>query len=139
MSKFSPFSSLTGFSLVSTETISGLVGVMLYSQVSIPILGQSSLQELCNLGQILNPGAIYALTIVHFRSEPLFDNVLPHQQLAEQVWAAKANLASLHIPVTVSELAYGYQVIFNGKAYTRRRPIDIHDAMDRNAEEPRMF
>ena len=30
--------------------------------------------------------------------------------LAAQVTAAKANLSSLHIPVTISELAFGYQV-----------------------------
>ena len=46
--------------------------------------------------------------VVQFGSEPLYDNVLPHQQLAEQVELAKANLSSLSIPVTVSELAYGW-------------------------------
>jgi len=39
----------------------------------------------------------------------LFDNVLSPDDLAAQVVAAKANLSSLNIPVTVSELAYGYQ------------------------------
>ena len=47
--------------------------------------------------------------VVQFGSEPLFDGVLSHGQLAAQVKAAQANLASLSIPVTVSEMAYGYQ------------------------------
>lgn len=46
---------------------------------------------------------------MQFGSEPLYDGVLPHAQLANQVKQAKANLSSLGIPVTVSELAYGYQ------------------------------
>ncbi len=47
--------------------------------------------------------------MLQFGSEPLFDNVLPHAELANQVRLAKANLSSLQIPVTVSELAFGYQ------------------------------
>ena len=46
---------------------------------------------------------------VQFGSEPLFDNVLSPNQLTAQVKAAKANLSDIGIPVTVSELAYGYQ------------------------------
>lgn len=46
---------------------------------------------------------------VQFGSEPLFDWVLSPDDLAAQVLAAKANLSSLGIPVTISELAYGYQ------------------------------
>ena len=56
-----------------------------------------------------NPKAKYVTRVVQFGSEPLYDNVLPHDQLAAQVTAAKAALADLNIPVTVSELAYGYQ------------------------------
>ncbi|KAF7967468.1 hypothetical protein HWV62_34111 [Athelia sp. TMB] len=56
-----------------------------------------------------NHKAKFVTRVVQFGSEPLFDDVLPHAQLAEQVIAAKKNLSSLHIPVTVSELAYGYQ------------------------------
>ncbi|KZP34335.1 glycoside hydrolase family 17 protein [Athelia psychrophila] len=56
-----------------------------------------------------NPKAKFVTRVVQFGSEPLFDDVLPHAQLAAQVTAAKKNLSSLHIPVTVSELAYGYQ------------------------------
>lgn len=60
--------------------------------------------------------------VVQFGSEPLFDNVLPHAQLAQQVTLAKQNLSSLHIPVTVSELAYGYQ--------ERGGAQDVLDAID---------
>ena len=59
---------------------------------------------------------------MQFGSEPLFDNVLPHDQLAEQVTLAKQNLSSLNIPVTVSELAYGYQ--------ERGGAQDVLDAID---------
>ncbi|KAF9012436.1 glycoside hydrolase family 17 protein [Cyathus striatus] len=56
-----------------------------------------------------NPRAKFVTRVLQFGSEPLFDNVLPPEELTEQVKAAKANLSSLNIPVTVSELAYGYQ------------------------------
>lgn len=55
-----------------------------------------------------NPKAKWVTRVLQFGSEPLFDSVLPHDQLAEQVIAARKNLSSLHIPVTVSELAFGY-------------------------------
>lgn len=35
--------------------------------------------------------------------------MLTPTQLTQQVVAAKSNLSSLHVPVTVSEMAYGYQ------------------------------
>ncbi|KAF4598503.1 hypothetical protein EYR38_006907 [Pleurotus pulmonarius] len=56
-----------------------------------------------------NPKAKFVTRVLQFGSEPLFDNVLPHAELANQVRLAKANLSSLQIPVTVSELAFGYQ------------------------------
>ena len=56
-----------------------------------------------------NPKAKFITRAVQFGSEPLFDHVLPARDLADQVEAAKRNLSSLGIPVTVSELAYGYQ------------------------------
>lgn len=59
---------------------------------------------------------------MQFGSEPLFDNVLPHAQLAEQVKLAKAKLAGVQIPVAVSELAYGYQ--------ERGGAQDVLDAID---------
>jgi exo-beta-1,3-glucanase (GH17 family) len=70
-----------------------------------------------------NPLAPFITRVVQFGSEPLFDQVLPIDQLIEQVplsasavsfhsytlqvVLAKKNLSSLGIPVTVSELAYG--------------------------------
>ncbi|KAK7692914.1 hypothetical protein QCA50_004552 [Cerrena zonata] len=56
-----------------------------------------------------NPKAKFITRGVQFGSEPLFDSVLTPNQLTQQVVAAKSNLSSLHIPVTVSEMAYGYQ------------------------------
>ena len=69
-----------------------------------------------------NPRAKFVTRVLQFGSEPLFDNVLPHAQLAEQVVLAKQNLSSLNIPVTVSELAYGYQ--------ERGGAQDVLDAID---------
>jgi len=56
-----------------------------------------------------NPKAKFVTRVVQFGSEPLFDNVLSPDDLAEQVNFVKAKLSNLLIPVTVSELAYGYQ------------------------------
>lgn len=56
-----------------------------------------------------NPKAKYITRVLQFGSEPLFDNVLSPDALTGQVLAAKKNLSDLRIPVTVSELAYGYQ------------------------------
>jgi len=69
-----------------------------------------------------NPRAKFVTRVLQFGSEPLYDNVLPHDQLAEQVILAKQNLSSLNIPVTVSELAYGYQ--------ERGGAQDVLDAID---------
>ncbi|KII92263.1 glycoside hydrolase family 17 protein [Plicaturopsis crispa FD-325 SS-3] len=69
-----------------------------------------------------NPKAKFVTRLVQFGSEPLFDDVLPHAELARQVRLAKANLSSLHIPVAVSELAYGYQ--------ERGGAQDVLDAID---------
>lgn len=44
--------------------------------------------------------------VLQFGSEPLYDWVLDPDDLAAQVVAAKANLSDLHIPVTISEMAY---------------------------------
>ena len=57
-----------------------------------------------------NPKAKYVTRVLQFGSEPLFDQVLdPVSLLAEQVELAKEKLAPLGIPVTVSEMAWGYQ------------------------------
>lgn len=58
-----------------------------------------------------NPKAKYVTRAVQFGSEPLFDNALDPKELASQIRRAKASLSSLEIPVTVSEMAYGYQAV----------------------------
>ena len=72
-----------------------------------------------------NPKAKFVTRAVQFGSEPLFDGVLPPDQLAAQVTAAKQNLSSLGIPVTVSDMAYGYQS--NGGAQSVLDAIDFVD------------
>jgi exo-beta-1,3-glucanase (GH17 family) len=47
--------------------------------------------------------------VVQFGSEPLFDNVITPTDLAHEIISAKAELASIGVPITVSELAYGYK------------------------------
>ncbi|KAG2129837.1 glycoside hydrolase superfamily [Suillus bovinus] len=69
-----------------------------------------------------NPKAKFVTRGVQFGSEPLFDNVLPHEQLAAQVISLKSKLRDVGIPVTVSELAYGYQ--------ERGGAQDVLDAID---------
>src|SRR5579863_7674786 len=56
-----------------------------------------------------NPKAKFVTRVVQFGSEPLFDWVLSPDELQAQVLDAKKCLSGLGIPVTVSELAYGYQ------------------------------
>jgi len=48
--------------------------------------------------------------------------VLPHSELASQVISLKSELSNVGIPVTVSELAYGYQ--------ERGGAQDVLDAID---------
>lgn len=69
-----------------------------------------------------NPKAKFVTRVVQFGSEPLFDQVLSPDELTAQVLSAKKNLSSLDIPVTVSELAYGYQE--NGGAQNVLDAID---------------
>ncbi|PFH45760.1 glycoside hydrolase family 17 protein [Amanita thiersii Skay4041] len=69
-----------------------------------------------------NRKAKFVTRVLQFGSEPLFDNVLPHKELAKQVAQAKTNLSSVGIPVTVSELAFGYQ--------ERDGAQDVLDAVD---------
>ncbi|KAF7330188.1 B-(1-6) glucan synthase [Mycena venus] len=56
-----------------------------------------------------NPKAKFVTRVLQFGSEPLFDGVLDPTVLAQQVTAAKKSLSGLQIPVTISEMAYGYQ------------------------------
>jgi len=58
-----------------------------------------------------NPKAKYVTRVVQFGSEPLYDNVLDPTELASQIQLAKANLSSLGIPVTISEMSYGFQAV----------------------------
>jgi exo-beta-1,3-glucanase (GH17 family) len=69
-----------------------------------------------------NPKAKFVTRVVQFGSEPLFDGVLSPKALVAQVLSAKNNLSSLGIPVTVSELAYGYQE--NGGAQNVLNAVD---------------
>ncbi|KAK0448915.1 glycoside hydrolase superfamily [Desarmillaria tabescens] len=73
-----------------------------------------------------NPKAKFVTRVVQFGSEPLFDNVLEPGDLVAQVLAAKANLSSLGIPVTISEMAYGYQERGGAKAVLDA--VDLIDA-----------
>jgi len=74
-----------------------------------------------------NPKAKYVTRVVQFGSEPLFDWALdPVSLLAEQVVLAKEKLRPLGIPVTVSEMAWGYQLHDN--ATDVMEAIDMIDA-----------
>ena len=75
--------------------------------------------------------------VVQFGSEPLFDDVLPHAQLAQQVTLAKQNLSSLHIPVTVSELAYGYQERGGAQDVLNAIALDIRTKSRRRIQRQR--
>jgi hypothetical protein len=54
-----------------------------------------------------NPLAKFVTRVVQFGSEPLFDSVLPIDDLTAQVESAKKELAYMNIPVTISEMAFG--------------------------------
>jgi len=73
-----------------------------------------------------NPKAKYVTRVLQFGSEPLYDSVLSVSALATQVTQAKAALADLEIPVTISEMAYGYQK--NNGAAAVMQAIDLIDA-----------
>ena len=55
-----------------------------------------------------NPKAPFVTRVVQFGSEPLFDGVLSPEELTTQVQAAQKTLKSVGVPVTVSEMQYGY-------------------------------
>ncbi|KAI0305743.1 hypothetical protein B0F90DRAFT_1815321 [Multifurca ochricompacta] len=69
-----------------------------------------------------NPKAKFVTRVVQFGSEPLFDGVISPSELAAQVYSAKQALSDIDIPITVSELAYGYQI--------RGGAQDVLDAID---------
>jgi hypothetical protein len=56
-----------------------------------------------------NPRAKFVTRAVQYGSEPLFDKVLEPSALAQQVTDAKRTLASLEIPVIVSDMVYSFQ------------------------------
>jgi exo-beta-1,3-glucanase (GH17 family) len=56
-----------------------------------------------------NPKAKFVTRVVQFGSEPLFDGVLSLGDMVKNVNQLKASLMDVNVPVTVSELAYGYQ------------------------------
>ncbi|EEB95570.1 hypothetical protein MPER_05439, partial [Moniliophthora perniciosa FA553] len=56
-----------------------------------------------------NPKAKFVTRVVQFGSEPLYDWVLDPDRLAAEVRSMKSKIADLQIPVTISEMAYGYQ------------------------------
>lgn len=60
---------------------------------------------------ISNPKAKFVTRVVQFGSEPLYDDAIAATELTNQIKEAKTKLESLHIAVTVSEMAYGYQVV----------------------------
>ncbi|KAI0745414.1 glycoside hydrolase superfamily [Earliella scabrosa] len=55
-----------------------------------------------------NPKAKFVTRAVQFGSEPLFDGVLPAKELAKQVAEMRESLKSVNVPVTISEMAYGF-------------------------------
>lgn len=75
-----------------------------------------------------NPKAKYVTRVVQFGSEPLYDYALDPRELASQVRQAKADLLSLEIPVTISEMAYGYQVRQGEGSMDVMSAIDFIDA-----------
>lgn len=58
-----------------------------------------------------NPKAKFVTRVVQLGSEPLFDHALDPDDLIAQVHLAKNKLASLHISVTVSDLAYSFKSV----------------------------
>ncbi|KAF6749437.1 glycoside hydrolase superfamily [Ephemerocybe angulata] len=77
-----------------------------------------------------NPKAKFVTRVVQYGSEPLFDHVLPAKELAKEVESAKATLSNLRIPVTVSELSFGYTQPGQDKAGAMAvlKAIDFVDA-----------
>ncbi|KAF5342415.1 hypothetical protein D9611_001374 [Ephemerocybe angulata] len=75
-----------------------------------------------------NAKAKFVTRTVQFGSEPLYDWAIGAQDLANEVKSAKSSLSSLGIPITVSEMAYGYQVRQNDGSMDVLKAIDFVDA-----------
>ncbi|KAG8815616.1 hypothetical protein FRC17_000647 [Serendipita sp. 399] len=57
-----------------------------------------------------NPLARYVIRSVDVGSEPLYDWVLPPQELANQIYYVKSLIGQYGIKVSISEMQYGYSV-----------------------------
>jgi len=75
-----------------------------------------------------NPKGKFITRVVQMGTEPLFDDVITPQALTTQVINAKKNFSDIGVQVTVSELAYGYQVRNASGAQAVRDAIDCIDA-----------
>ena len=58
-----------------------------------------------------NPKAMFVTRALQFGSEPLFDGMLSPAKLVSEVQKTKTELASFHIPVTVSDFAYSFKTV----------------------------
>ncbi|KAG6889000.1 hypothetical protein C0995_004468 [Termitomyces sp. Mi166 len=77
-----------------------------------------------------NPKAKFITRVVQFGSEPLFDHVLEPGALIAQVDLAKEKLASLRIPVTVSDLAYSFRDVRSNNLLQNHLPILSDSKLD---------
>ncbi|KDN51369.1 glycoside hydrolase family 17 protein [Tilletiaria anomala UBC 951] len=105
------------------------VGIGLHALVWFGFNGDSSyIGRRDQLLQTLttNPKAPFVVRLVQFGSEPLFDYVLPVNELMSEVVRAQQILGgpNIAIDVTISELAYGYQAQQDSGAY------DLFDIID---------
>ncbi len=74
-----------------------------------------------------NPKAKFVTRAVQFGSEPLLDGVLSPSDLVSQVRSAQDQLASLGIPVTVSDMQYSFQKD-GGSGLKVLDAVDVFDA-----------
>ncbi|KAF9266406.1 hypothetical protein L218DRAFT_66226 [Marasmius fiardii PR-910] len=75
-----------------------------------------------------NPKAKFVTRTVQFGSEPMYDWVLDPPVLASQVKQLKSKLSSLQIPITVSDMAYSYQLQEPNGSDQVMQAIDFIDA-----------
>ncbi|KAF9532682.1 hypothetical protein CPB83DRAFT_847194 [Crepidotus variabilis] len=75
-----------------------------------------------------NPKAKFVTRVLQFGSEPLYDWALDPSDLLAQILAAQSGLKSLGIPVTISEMAYGYQEREGDGSMDIMGAIDVIDA-----------
>ncbi|TFK73289.1 hypothetical protein BDN72DRAFT_762040 [Pluteus cervinus] len=75
-----------------------------------------------------NPKAAFVTRALQFGSEPLYDWAINPYDLVTEVNNARRNLSALQIPITVSEMAYGYQEHQNDGGMAVLGAIDFIDA-----------